>query len=324
MPKTSFENLIFSATKGDIKAGKFSGIAYSGEMIPNHGWWGNLVFDLDSMEAPSNIPTLLEHRVNNRLGFVSDSEISHEKGLAVSGSFLDPEKNQYSKEVQDDAEAGFPWQMSVLIEPDRIERVFTETEVNGRKINATQESPLVIFRNSVIREVSFVAIGADRHTNATAFGNGETFEYSINDMEGDMPKPTGDNADLAAENARLQRKLDEISNKFSAQGKQVEALTQQLEQQAKEARTSAVSDLYSELSIVQSKEAAAEAATRFAAMDDGTFKFFADQMKLAADAAKHVADDDMLLQDLQFSGSAGGNKGDNLLAEAAKSLVQGG
>jgi hypothetical protein len=74
-------------------------------------------------------------------------------------------------------EEGFPWQASVGIFEGSTEfvREGEETEVNGHKL----KGPGTIFRKSTLREVSFVALGADRQTSAEAFAAGGSDESII-------------------------------------------------------------------------------------------------------------------------------------------------
>jgi hypothetical protein len=70
------------------------------------------------------------------------------------------------------ADEGYPWQLSVHIVPDEIEKVHPNQEVTINGLNLI--GPGHIFRKSSIREVSFCAVGADRGTNAVVFNIGGT------------------------------------------------------------------------------------------------------------------------------------------------------
>ena len=67
-------------------------------------------------------------------------------------------------EVAKLSDEGFPWQMSVHIDPERVEKLSKNktTFVNGQKVTG----PANIFRNSKIREVSFTPTGMDDRTHA--------------------------------------------------------------------------------------------------------------------------------------------------------------
>lgn len=141
----------------------FTGVAYSGEPITDHWYWERVIFDLDSMKINGRIPALLEHSSKQRAGAINSHNISHEKGLEISGDLM---SNEFGAQVAQDSDDGFPWQMSVRIEPSKIEEVAANESVfvNGKNY----QGPITIFRGGRIREVSFCALGADDQTNAVA------------------------------------------------------------------------------------------------------------------------------------------------------------
>lgn len=141
---------------------KFSGIGYGGGVITDHPFWDAVVFDLANTKAQSaKIPILVDHAPSKRAGFAA---VSVSDRISVDGELL---SNEFGTSVASEADAGFPWQMSVGIFPqsiDELEAGQTET-VNGREVTG----PAAIFRGSRIREVSFVALGADAETSASVF-----------------------------------------------------------------------------------------------------------------------------------------------------------
>ena len=141
----------------------FSGVAYSGEVITDHWYWDRIIFDLDSMQLKGRIPALLEHRSSQRAGAINTHSISHQTGLTVSGDLM---SNEFGTQVAQDSDDGFPWQMSVRIDPSAIEEIQagSSVSVNGK----SHHGPITVFRGGRIREVSFCALGADDNTNAVA------------------------------------------------------------------------------------------------------------------------------------------------------------
>lgn len=141
----------------------FSGIAYSGEVITDHWFWDRIIFDLDSMQLKGRIPALLEHRSSQRAGAINTHSINHQTGLTVTGDLM---SNEFGTQVAQDSDDGFPWQMSVRIEPSAIEEIQAgaSVTVNGK----IHQGPITVFRGGRIREVSFCALGADDNTNAVA------------------------------------------------------------------------------------------------------------------------------------------------------------
>ena len=141
----------------------FTGIAYSGEPIVDHWYWERIIFDLDTIQIKGRIPALLEHRTSQRAGAINSHSVSYEEGLKIEGSLL---SNEFGTQVAQDSDDGFPWQMSVRIEPSSTEEIAADqtVSVNGK----TYQGPITVFRGGRIREVSFCALGADDNTNAVA------------------------------------------------------------------------------------------------------------------------------------------------------------
>ena len=124
----------------------FSGVAYSGEVITDHWYWKRVIFDLDSMQIKGRIPALLEHSSDQRAGAIESHSISYESGLTVSGILL---SNEYGTQVATDSDDGFPWQMSVRIEPSSIDEIQAgnTVTVNGKLLHG----PITVFRGGRIR-----------------------------------------------------------------------------------------------------------------------------------------------------------------------------
>jgi hypothetical protein len=141
----------------------FSGVAYSGEVITDHWYWDRIIFDLDSMQIKGRIPALLDHSTRQRAGAINSHSIDHQNGLTVSGDLM---SNEFGTQVAQDSDDGFPWQMSVRIEPSAVEEIQAgaSVTVNGK----VHQGPITVFRGGRIREVSFCALGADDNTNAVA------------------------------------------------------------------------------------------------------------------------------------------------------------
>lgn len=167
LPAGAFHFLAPAEFAADTEAGanarrKVRGVAYSGEVVTGHSYWDAVVFDLATTKVEGRIPLLVDHDRSKRAGFAV---------LAITDriEFQDAEMldNETGRSVAADADAGFPWQLSVHIQPSRIERLEAGqmATVNGR----TVEGPAAIFRQSLIREVSFTPTGADHRTAAQVF-----------------------------------------------------------------------------------------------------------------------------------------------------------
>jgi hypothetical protein len=145
---------------GDKRLKQFAGVAYTGGAMKAN-YRQPVVIDLAGLTAASeSIPFLYQHDPSQIVGH----------GVAAIGPDSIRVSGQVSgvgaaaNEVTALAANGFRWQMSVGVSPSRIEQVDAgaTATANGR----TFAGPAVIVRAGELREVSFVAIGADGRTAA--------------------------------------------------------------------------------------------------------------------------------------------------------------
>ena len=163
------------ATGGDNGPPRFSMLALSGKIIPNHWLWGNLALDLKGGKADNKrMPVLREHVAKWIVGFTDTVEFS-DKGLILEGPFS--QVTEDGIEVLALAKEKFPWQASVFAIPLEIERIFDGEmiEVNGHKL----KGPGTVFRKWRLREGSFVALGSDAKTKAVSLADGDAEEFEI-------------------------------------------------------------------------------------------------------------------------------------------------
>lgn len=228
----------------------FSGIAYSGEPIVDHWYWERIIFDLDSLQIKGRIPALLEHRTSQRAGAINSHSVSHAKGLEITGDLL---SNEFGTQVAQDSDDGFPWQMSVRIEPSTTEEIAADQSVfvNGKN----HQGPITVFRGGRIREVSFCALGADDNTSAVAASHKPK---NFNQQE-DTNVTELEQAKEAQKQAEKQRDdaLAELS-KFKA-----------------DQRAENIASLQTELNTTFS----AEDIKSYTDMDDAVFSFAASQLR---------------------------------------------
>jgi len=144
----------------------FEILAYSGEIIPDHWFWGNLGIDLKGMKfAGQRFPVLDSHDTSLRLGYGE----GHVAGTITAKGRWCP--NVYAQEMRADAKAGFPLQASLNFDPKTVKydtiREGEAAEVNGHRLTG----PGTIFRQGVIREISMCVFGEVRNTRSTAFAD---------------------------------------------------------------------------------------------------------------------------------------------------------
>jgi len=228
----------------------FSGVAYSGEPITDHWYWDRIIFDLDSMQLKGRIPALLEHRSSQRAGAINTHSINHQTGLTVSGDLM---SNEFGAQVAQDSDDGFPWQMSVRIEPTAIEEIQAgaSVSVNGK----VHQGPITVFRGGRIREVSFCALGADDNTNAVA--------ASHSPKNFNQPEDT-DVTELEKAQAAL---------------KQAETDRDAAQAELKKFKADKREEDIKSLETAMNKQFSAEEKKSYTEMDDAAFAFMSQQLK---------------------------------------------
>lgn len=246
-----FKTNLFDIEKSTEEGKKrtFTGVAYSGEVIQSHYYWGDVIFDLDTIQMKTPLGALIDHDPGRRAGVVRSFTKDNQGGLKVSGDLL---SNKNGQEVAQDSDEGYPWEMSVYIVPGSIEEVERgEVEVNGK----TLKGPIRIFRNGVIREVSFCALGADDNTSAVAASHTpKQFNKQEDTNVTELEKLKADNQQLTTERDNAVTEL-----------KQFKATK----------RTDDIAALESELKT----QFSAEDKTAYTAMDDTTFAFASKQLR---------------------------------------------
>jgi len=172
--------------EGEEKKPKLKMTAYSGGIIKDHWYWGDLVLDLEGISFSKKFPILENHDTDRKIAFTRDPILDNGK-LEIN-----PDKTQFvdteiSAEFQKLSAEGFPYQSSVYANPTSIERLSEDAsaEVNG----LTLKGPGTVFRKWELKEASACVFGWDSETNATAFSKEEVeidMEETI--LEKEKPK----------------------------------------------------------------------------------------------------------------------------------------
>lgn len=159
-PETRCEWVEASADGTGTKLKKFSGVAYTGGPM-KVGFGRPVVLDLAGITAGSEqLPFLKDHNSGDIVGHGS-AEIG-KRQIKVAGVLSGIGAG--AQEVDALAGRGFAWQLSVGVEPTKVDVVDAGESalVNGR----TVVGPAYVVRAGSLREVSFVAIGADGRTSS--------------------------------------------------------------------------------------------------------------------------------------------------------------
>lgn len=149
------------------KLKSFSMLAYNGGKLRVANYPYPVVVDLAGVKVSAKPrPVLRDHDITQIVGHTKQVEIN--KGtIRVSG--VVSAANEHAREVQESSHNGFPWQASIGADPKKLSFVDRgETvEVNGKKFTG----PVYVARQSVLGEISFVALGADDNTTASVAAN---------------------------------------------------------------------------------------------------------------------------------------------------------
>jgi len=142
---------------------RFRVLAYTGGKIRVSGWQYPVVVDLSGLEIPSQkIPVRFNHDPASGIGHTT--KIAVVKSALVAEGVIS-RSTAAAMEVIESAKKGFPWQASVGLSVEDYEEIDEdeEVEVNGSKFTG----PLIVISRSILDEISFVDLGADRNTTVS-------------------------------------------------------------------------------------------------------------------------------------------------------------
>lgn len=268
--------------EGDVPS-RFMGTAYSGGVIPQYGWFGDVVIDLASMKVPTKpVFALVNHDTDQRAG---KCEIAN-TGTAievVNGSFSTSTAS--GMQVASEFAEGAPWEFSVGINAEfESFKKPSVVEVNGQsfKVNG-------VFRNASVREVSFVPAGADPNTRAIAFEQQElsiTESTMSNEMQEKVDSVTALNADLQLKLAAVQadhlQVVEDLNAKLAAEVEQSKVLLNRanaLESELKAFKASVREDAVKALFADLNKDYSETAALAYLNMSDEMFAAVATDLR---------------------------------------------
>ena len=141
---------------------RFTMTAYTGGRLSLPNFPYPVVVDLSGLKIPAKSrPILRDHNAQQIVGHTDTIENS---GGSIKLAGVISAANDWAREVTESSDNGFPWQASIGAAAQRM--VFVDrgetVQVNGRKLTG----PLYVARQAALREVSFVALGADDQTSA--------------------------------------------------------------------------------------------------------------------------------------------------------------
>ena len=136
------------------------GMAYSGGKMRLFGWSKPVVVDMAGMTVPESVPLLANHENHTlgRVGLVAAKVVDGH--LEISGEIVGT--GELSEAIVAQGKAGADWQLSIGAEVEAAELV----QEGKRTINGVEhDAPFYHVTKSTLREVSVVAVGADKATH---------------------------------------------------------------------------------------------------------------------------------------------------------------
>lgn len=155
---------------------KLDMVVYSGGVIKDHWWWGNLAIDLEGLTfGKKKYPILESHDSDRKIGFTGKPIVDKELRINPDTvQFVDtPESLQFRKLSKE----GFPYEASMYAQPLMIQRLAEKetAEVNG----FTMKGPATIWRKTAFKEASVCVFGWDSNTRSAAFSKDDEMEITL-------------------------------------------------------------------------------------------------------------------------------------------------
>lgn len=239
---------------GDDLPTRFSGVAYSGGLIPKFGAFGDAAIDLATLQPSERLFMLVNHDPNERAGhgrvWIEDNQIR------VEGQFA--KSTEAGRQIAAEFRDGAPWQLSVGLQYQAHHPKGTAL-VNGQTLAVK-----TIFAHAAVREVSFVPMGADPNTFVTAF--------AADLAPNEEPALS---TELESQIAALQQQNADLQTQLAAEKAAREAAESAVAGIMAQARLTAVKALFADLS----KEFSDEAAKPYLAIPDEAFAALAADLR---------------------------------------------
>jgi len=240
---------------------RFTGVAYSGGVIPAYGALGDVAIDLSSLQNPDavDIPVLIDHsdKIDSIAGKGTLSRVGD--ALHITGELT--QSTEAGKKVSALMSEGFPLQMSVGMQA-ALRKGNEYPTVNGQTMSVRH-----VFGNARILEVSFVPSGADPNTHVSKFSATPVLPANLKGVT--MTRTAEDQALIDG----LQSKITTLTENLSAAQAAITAATT-------EQRKTELSALFTEIG----KDMPAD-VTHFVNMSADQFKAVAQTMREMKPAA---------------------------------------
>lgn len=249
--------------EGDEFKGDISGVAYTGAVIPEHGWVKNLVIDLSTLKVAKEKTPILRDHITSQVAGHSKVDIS-EKEVTFTGKLS--KKSKFGIEIMEMADDEFDWEMSLGVYGGRLLEIEKQT-INGHYIESG-----TVLKDGLVREISVVALGADKDTSAQVFklDNEGEFKPMLTKEQwiklacacGGSDKTTPEEletkfAEGEEKAAELQKEIDALKSQIAAKQAEIDKLKEDGEVESREAELKSAIDAKGiELAEEKIKEAA--------------------------------------------------------------------
>ena len=188
--KTEFLE-ITAAANG--KKPSVKGVAYSGGKMRLFGWSRPVIVDMAGMSIPESVPLLANHENHTlgRVGLVAVSAVDNH--LEIAGEIVG--EGDLANAIVSQGKAGADWQLSIGAEVEAAELV----QDGKRTINGIEhDAPFYHVTKSTLREVSVVAVGADKATHMKVTASLELKGNSIMEPQKTNPETPAKTVEAAA------------------------------------------------------------------------------------------------------------------------------
>ena len=152
------------AADGGESVPRISMVAYNGGALQLRGQYWPVIFDLATTKAAQAVPYMSAHSMPDSVVVGHAEEVTITAKQVKSKGLLSGVNDKVT-EIKASAKNGFPWQVSLGVDSERLEFVESQAtvKVNGKTFNG----PVYVARDNLIREISILPIGADAGTSTT-------------------------------------------------------------------------------------------------------------------------------------------------------------
>jgi hypothetical protein len=202
-------------------------LAYTGGVIQPQAWSDRVIIDLAGLQIPTQQqPLRCNHSEEEGIGHTTSITKTAKEVRAIGVVSRD---TPTAREFIIAAKNGFPWQASVGLVVNR--REFLEAGATAIVNGNVVEGPVVVARDSILREISLVDLGADAKTEVAIAAAADTGKEK-NTMDGN--KKVEEQKEEKLEAAAEQSPVDKVMASVGAEKQRQEDIARLIEAQVKQ------------------------------------------------------------------------------------------